>query len=127
MVVAKSMLGGLTIATGDLANGKKLISQIENRKYSLPRIEYNLACSYSMLAKEVNDPDAKEEALTKSIKHLRASYWLTKATRSWARDDRSLDYLNSQKQTIYNEILGIVDTVQKPKTEPIFGPDELFP
>jgi len=127
MHVAKAMLGGLLVATNNVEPGKPMILETERQKIALPRIQYNLACSFSILAKHEDQPKDKEEFLRKSIDCLKMSYWLEKATEDWAQDDRALDFLKDQEGDAFNEIFGITNVPPKPPVGPLDEPDLLFP
>lgn len=125
--VANTMLGGLLVELGE-KGGRKYIEDETEKSSVYPRLQYNLACGYSVLAKnEPQDtPDGvarRESDLEKSLLHLERSFQINANIVNQVKNDRSLKYVSEAKAT---EFQALLDAYGSPSPMVVNSPPELL-
>ena len=102
--VASVMLGGLMIEL-DEPKGLALVQEEAEISNVSPSLQYNLGCSFSVVAKHAQDAVKKEKCLKDSLSHLNQALLLDRDLAKQVPEDRSLDCVRSNKPAEFNEIL----------------------
>lgn len=105
--VAKSMLGGLMVERGRREGIRKIEESDQSSVVS--RLQYNLACGYSVLAEHGTKVGRKKHDrktdLDKSLLHLERSFILDGSLVGYSTKDRSLNYVRAQRKNNYEELI----------------------
>jgi len=115
---SEALLGGLLVVNNQFECGLKKIEAMSEESKALPRLQYNLACCYSLLAEKASSDEHKkrrDEFLNCSIEYLKSSNWLNPDISKKARNDRSLSFVSKEKKMEFDAIIRPLPVPGAPK------------